>query len=91
MGRYILSVFSFTVNHQRHGFVLRRNGQLYLTGGTPAGQPIRRRIHGLLQCPNCHTRWNRDLNGAINIAHVYFHIASNNGALPLRFRRGFNI
>jgi hypothetical protein len=54
----------------RHGFVLRANGQFARTGRSPTGRRIPRRIHGILQCSHCHTRWSRDNNGAVNIANV---------------------
>ena len=72
-----------------HGIALRRNGQPARVGRVATGALIPRTIHGLLQCTNCHTRWNRDVNGAINIAHVFFSIAAHPlGRAPLPFRRG---
>ena len=73
-----------------HGFVKRRNGQFARTGGTPAGRLIPRKIHGVLQCKHCHARWNRDVNGAVNIGMLYLSIART-GEVPLRFKRGYVI
>jgi len=73
-----------------HGFCMRRNGQLHLTGGSPSGRPIPRKIHGVLRCTHCHTRWNRDVNGALNIARIYLSLAFT-GDVPRNFKRGFVI
>ena len=76
----------------KHGFVKRRNGELYLTGRSPDGNPVPRKIHGLYQCSKegCYTRWNRDKNGAINIRKVFLCI-SRTRLPPLQFRRSFKM
>ena len=73
-----------------HGLVKRRNGQLYKTNRSPAGATIAKKIHGLLQCTSrgCHTRWNRDVNGALNIRKIYISICETRFP-PLHYQRSF--
>jgi len=74
------------------GIVKRRNGQPFTTTRRPDGDVIKRRIHGLYQCSKegCYTRWDRDLNAAINIRNVFLSIC-NTRMPPLAFRRSFKM
>jgi hypothetical protein len=44
-------------------------------------------VHGLLRCETCKKRWNRDINGAINIARVTRSELDGNGR-PVYLQRG---
>jgi len=45
------------------------------------------KVHGLLRCETCMKRWNRDINGAINIARVTRSELDGNGR-PVYLQRG---
>jgi transposase len=39
--------------------------------------------HGVRMCPpHCRTYWQRDVNAASNIRHIFLFALSHNGALP---------
>ena len=75
-----------------HGLVKRKNGQLARVNRDPMGAPIAKKIHGLLQCTKsllqCHIRWNRDVNGALNIRKIYIEICETRFP-PLHYQRSF--
>ena len=73
-----------------HGYVKRKNGQLHRTNQNPKGAIIAKKIHGLLQCTSkaCHTRWNRDVNGALNIRKIFINICQTRFP-PLHYQRSF--
>ena len=79
----------YTKNLQ-HGFVKRKNGQFARVNRNPEGAKITKKIHGLLQCTSiaCHTRWNRDVNGALNIRKIYISICKTRFP-PLHYMRSF--
>ena len=74
------------------GLLKRRNGQLFRTNRSPDGDVIVREIHGLYQCSKegCYTRWDRDLNAAINIRNVFLSICATR-LPPLHFQRSFKM
>ncbi|KAG2230706.1 hypothetical protein INT48_003713 [Thamnidium elegans] len=45
------------------------------------------KIHPVLKCSTCDTRWNRDHTASINIRSVFLYMAQNNSNRPEAFRR----
>ncbi|EPB90321.1 hypothetical protein HMPREF1544_02846 [Mucor circinelloides 1006PhL] len=46
------------------------------------------KIHPVLSCNTCHTRWNRDHMASLNIRSIFLHMAANNNNRPEEFQRG---
>ena len=56
-------------------------------GALKNGATKRSRIHGVRICNNCRKTWNRDVNAALNMLHLFHFSQSNGGKRAYRFSR----
>jgi len=56
-------------------------------GALKPGATKRSRIHGVRICNNCRKTWNRDVNAALNMLHLFHFSQNNGGKRAYRFSR----